>query len=327
MTRPNERGAALVTALLIVAVMAATSIVLIESLRHSMRLSSNLADREQARLYALGAEELAAATIRSLRAGGLERYPALDQQVRRPVVFPIDGGTIEARLSDGANCFNLNSLVEPGEDNSTVASSAQLELYRALLVELGLTDGEAESLSIATADWIDSDDRAGFGGAEDPYYVGLRPGYRTPGQFMADVSELHLLRGYTPALIEALQPLVCTRWTYEPSPLNINTLDTQHLPLLATYLGPQFDTLDAAQILSERPAGGFDTVEEMFALPLLARFQFIDGENARFDVVSDVYDVFVRVDYRQSVVGLNAILSLSDTGEVVTQARRYGAAQ
>lgn len=324
-SRNAEQGAALVTALLIVSVMAVTSLLVIETVRHSTRLSTHLADREQARLYALGAEDLAAATIRSLRQGQSGRFPGLDDQVRTPIAFPIRGGLIRAQLSDGANCFNLNSLVELTESGVLVGRPAQIELYRSLLVEIGLTEGEAESLAAATTDWIDSNDVAGFGGAEDAYYTGLRPGYRTPGQFMADISELYLVRGYSQELVDALEPLVCARQTDEPGRLNINTLEEAHLPLLATYLGPQFDALAASQVLGERPVAGFRSVGEMFALPFLVPYQFIDGEADRFAVESDVYDLYVRVEFRQAVVGLNSVLALSDSGNVVTQSRRYGA--
>ena len=71
----NQSGAALISALLIVSVMSFTALAVIENLRFSMKLTSNLAQREQARLYAIGAEELAKTTLKTT-------FQAVQQETR-----------------------------------------------------------------------------------------------------------------------------------------------------------------------------------------------------------------------------------------------------
>ncbi|MEM7767126.1 MAG: PilX N-terminal domain-containing pilus assembly protein, partial [Pseudomonadota bacterium] len=54
---PTDRGAALITAMLIVSLMSVVALSLVDTVRFAARLSINLESREQAQLYAIGAEE------------------------------------------------------------------------------------------------------------------------------------------------------------------------------------------------------------------------------------------------------------------------------
>ena len=60
----SERGASLVSALLLVAVMSSLAMALVTDLRFSMRRSANLEVRDQAYWYAVGAREFIRQFIR-----------------------------------------------------------------------------------------------------------------------------------------------------------------------------------------------------------------------------------------------------------------------
>ncbi|MFY8139424.1 MAG: type II secretion system minor pseudopilin GspK, partial [Caulobacter sp.] len=63
MRRADENGAALLTVLLLVAVMSVIAVGVLDDIRFGVHRTANATGRNQAQLYALGAEELARARI------------------------------------------------------------------------------------------------------------------------------------------------------------------------------------------------------------------------------------------------------------------------
>ena len=322
-----ERGAALISAMMIVSVMAVVAMGVLDALRLSVRLSLNLEDREQANLYALGAEELAAARISDAWRIEQTRQPALDAMMGEPFLFPITEGQIRGVARDGANCLNVNSVVAADGEGGLQGDDAGRARLARLLDLLGVPPGESEAIAASIADWIDTDARPGLGGAEDSYYGSLPDPYRTGETFMADVSEIRQVRGVTPALADALAPFLCARPTDEPSVLNLNTLTLEQSPLLAAYLGEPYDTDRAARIFAARPVGGWRDVSTVFGLSLLQEPPIATEDQALYGLSSSVYDVALEVDYRETRVTLTTSLAVADGGRVSTLSRRYGVLQ
>jgi general secretion pathway protein K len=88
-------------------------------------------------------------------------------------------GTATAVVTDGGNCFNLNSVVqtEPfaaaGAPPRYVASSRGMSQLAGCSASRGTPTNEADAVAGALADWIDSDDAPGPAGAEDSAYAAL----------------------------------------------------------------------------------------------------------------------------------------------------------
>ena len=113
----NREGMALLTVLLLVAVMSVVAIAVLDDVRFSVRRATNAETQAQAQWYASGAEALARGQVARLTAANLARTPLEPQWNGRRLGFPIEGGLISAVVTDGQACFNLNSLVEGyGED-------------------------------------------------------------------------------------------------------------------------------------------------------------------------------------------------------------------
>ncbi|MEP6785765.1 MAG: type II secretion system minor pseudopilin GspK, partial [Sphingomonadales bacterium] len=106
--RPSEEGAALLTVLLIVSVMAILAAAALERLKLATHLTSNGAAIEQARAYAMAAETVARYRIGDLIQRDAAKTTLEGDWAGKPTNFPIDGGIATARLDDGGNCFNLN---------------------------------------------------------------------------------------------------------------------------------------------------------------------------------------------------------------------------
>src|SRR3546814_20723716 len=107
----RERGAALLTVLLLVAVMSVVTATLLERLTIATRLTGNAGALDQVRAYTLSAEALAAARIGDLIAADPERTTLAGGWNDTSVPLPVAGGRGTARVPDAGTCFNLNTLV------------------------------------------------------------------------------------------------------------------------------------------------------------------------------------------------------------------------
>lgn len=109
--KPSEEGAALLAVLLLVAVMSALAAASLERLQLSTRLAGNIVALDQARAYATGAESLAVLRINDLLARDAGKTTLEGDWHGEETALPLpDGGVALARVWDGGNCFNLNSV-------------------------------------------------------------------------------------------------------------------------------------------------------------------------------------------------------------------------
>lgn len=251
----RERGAALLTVLLLVAVIAVMAATALERLRLSTRLTANAVALDGARGYAYAAETLATTRVTALLRQAKDRVTLDGGWSGRPFGLPIPGGTAVARVVDGGNCLNLNALVARNPDGSFFASPPAVAQFARLLRLLRVPAGD--NIAAATADWIDSDDAALPGGAEDESYRG----YRTAGTAMADVSELRAVRGVTAEAYRAIRPWVCTLPTADRAVININTLLPEQAVLIAMLLPDAAGTAQAEALIRRRPPGGYASVD------------------------------------------------------------------
>lgn len=267
--RARERGAALLTVLLLVAVMAVIAAMMLERLNLATRLAANSQAMAQARLYAFSGENIAASRLGALVAMDPNRTVDPGGLLDRETPLPLSRGSVTITVTDRGNCFNVNSLVS-GEDGMTRLNIASLEQLRRLMIALQVPTDKAIVVSDSLADWIDADQNPQVNGAEDAYYQGLEVPYRTPGQRVVDLSELRAVRDMDEPTYQRLRPWLCALPGNERSVINLNTLRPDQAPLVAA-LAP--GTLSAEQVralIESRPASGWKTINEAIA-PLAAR--------------------------------------------------------
>ena len=262
----RERGAALLSVLLIVAVIAVLAAAGLQKLKLATHLAGNGQAVDQARAYVMAAETVALYRIGDLVQHDPARTTLQGNWAGNEVNFPIDGGIATATLTDGGNCFNLNSLVRDVNGQALVARPEAGQQFAQLMTLLGATATEARQVSASATDWIDSDDTPQPGGAEDTAYAALDQPYRTANTLMADASELRAVAGMSAGLYSRLRPFLCALPVTDLSPLNINTLLPAQAPLLA-MLVPGLDLGRADAILSARPKGGFASTEAFWGAP------------------------------------------------------------
>lgn len=269
MSRCRQEGVALLTVLLLVAVMSVLVIAMLDDIRFSLRRAGNAQAVAQAQWYALAAENLAMTRIEQLA----RRDPGVTTLAGdwngRSFLFPVDDGVIRAALSDATACFNLNSVVQ-GAGELYTRNDTGIAQYQALLQALDFPPAQATALSHALADWIDSDQQREGLGLEDSGYARGRNSYRTGATLLAEPSELRAIHGYSNAVYARLRPHVCALPGTALSPVNLNTLQDQDAPVLAMLTAGAIDTARARRVIASRPAQGWRSYDEFWRSPGLA---------------------------------------------------------
>lgn len=304
----GETGAALVTVLLLVSVMAIGAVVTFDALGYSIKRSSAQRQFDQASLYALGGEQLAIAAAESLYGAGVQ----LNEP--RPVSFEIEGGRIDGVISDVSNCFNVNSLVQRREVGTYVAQAISVQQYKRLLRAAGFSDRQVDQLAATLVDWIDSDSRPAPSGAEDYDYGALDRPYRTANTLITDISELHLIKGYDASVMSIVAPLVCASDTVTPSVININTLTVDHAALLIGLVGGGFSVENAVELILSRPGKGYDNVADFWLEPMLAAREVEQSVRRQTSVKPQRFISRIRVKHFDATSSLTSIIQVDDTG-------------
>lgn len=266
--RHGERGAALLTVLLLVAVMGALSAAALERLRLSTALAVNTAALDQARSFAVGVESLLALRaddLIALNPNVTTNAGGWNEQVRR---IPLPGGGMaEARLRDGGNCFNINSVASGEQLSTLIPRPAGIDQFAALLDLLEVPPGPARRIAEAAGDWVDSDDNESPNGAEDNVYAGHDPPYRAGNTLFADVSELRAVQGMTPEIYARVRPWLCALPTTDLSAVNVNTLRPDQALLLSMMAPGQLPVEAARDALAARPVTGWPSLVDFYRMP------------------------------------------------------------
>ncbi|MFT4933702.1 MAG: general secretion pathway protein K [Pseudoalteromonas distincta] len=313
-----ERGVALLTVLLLVAVLATLAAVVLDDIRFGIRRAANAEAVGQARWYALGAETLAAGQIGRLT-GGADRLTLDGGWADRPFSFPVENGLIQGRLTDGGSCFNLNSVVQ-GVGEVLSRREAGVAQFIALMSALGVAPREAEMLAAALTDWIDSDGVRESGGAEDEAYLAGSPAYRTGGTLLAEVSELRAVRGFTPAIYARLRPLVCALPTSDLSPINVNTLTPEKAVLITMVTEGEVSPELAQRVIAARPVGGW-SVTDFWTQPALA--EHIPSDPNQLKATTRFFTLQTEVTYLDAEVVASGLFEVDPSGQVRLVARRW----
>lgn len=318
----RQSGVALLTVLLLVAVMSVLLVSVLDDIRFGVRRAGNAQAQSQAQWYALGAESLARSRLQALAARDRQRTTLEGDWNDRPFVFPIEDGLIRARISDQSACFNLNSVVE-GAEEQLYRRDTGVRQFVALARGLGIAPQRASELADALADWIDSDQATGPLGAEDSHYLRRREPYRTSGTLLAEASELRAIRGFDDAVYRQLRPHVCALPSPELSPVNINTLDRDDALMLVMISEGQLGLAAARSVIERRPAGGWRDFATFWATPAMAALNPGNDALQQLSLRTKYFGLHAEVQYLDADVVLSALLEIDAAGEVRSLARRW----
>ncbi|MBC8021648.1 MAG: type II secretion system minor pseudopilin GspK [Burkholderiales bacterium] len=288
----RERGVAVITAILIVAVAASAATLMLAQQSAMVDQAMLISSRAQADLYARAGIDWA----RGVLAQDSRAVDSLDEAWAQPIAaLPVERALVAGAIADEQGKFNLNNLVR---DNQR--SNPDISRFQALLRLLGL----APELADAVVDWIDENaDLESSGGAEDAYYLSLAKPYRAANAPMAQVEELYRVRGFDAATVAKLRPYV--------SALPENTLvnaNTASQPVLRAVLPAQVSSDAIAKFVQERgtkPARSRDELAQRLQQQTTAAL-------AAADVKSDFFSVRVQVAQDEVELSSEALLRRTD---------------
>jgi len=299
----SQRGAALLTVLMIVAAMSVAALAITKAVTDATQRSNALDAQAQLAFYAVSAEEVAKARMAEVLAPLENKLFAELPGLGEPQIIPVDGGIFSVTARDATNCFNINTLTSSGEGGRLTANTSAQREYQSLLgaaIE-GSYASDMVALVASLTDWMDANSVPGSGGAEDSYYLSEVPSYRTSGQKLANIEELRAIRGYTIEVLQYIAPLICAlpeSASAEQQQLNINTLTEAQAPLLQARLSDALSLDDVRSVIASRPQGGWAGVEDLLEDPVVKRIDPTQIQVDRLGVVSSLVEVSANVSYR-----------------------------
>ncbi|ELW5428760.1 type II secretion system minor pseudopilin GspK, partial [Escherichia coli] len=168
-------------------------------------------------------------------------------------------------LGDEVRGANIDQLIHrystTGQNNTRVVPDDVRKVfaeYRAELIAESLWEFIDEDRSVQTRL-----------GREDSEYLARSVPFYAANQPLADISEMRVVQGMDAGLYQKLKPLVCAL-PMTRQQININTLDVTQSVILEALFDPWLSPVQARALLQQRPAKGWEDVDQFLAQPLLA---------------------------------------------------------
>lgn len=301
MQKDDERGVALLLALLVLALLVALILEFDGEARREYRDAAAFRDNFKAQTLTRAAIQAARAVlqqdfIKDKKAG--EAYDAPTDLWAMPIKnYAIGDGFLSAQIEDELGKLNLNDLAVASGDE--LQKKKKIQRFKRLFELLQLSPDLVDAL----VDWVDADDNQEPAGAESMYYQSQRPGYRTANAPLHGFGDLRLIKGFTPEIVDRLSRYV-TLFPAEGSGLvNLNTADL----LVIQSLDPAITQTMAAEIAQGRP---YKKKED---LDRIGSFQEI---GAKLRATQSGYDV--KSDYFSARLSIN-VNDVTKTAWVVLQ--------
>ena len=312
----KQQGIALISVLLVFSLAAIITSQVASRNYRDIRKTANLINSQQAYQFALAGEQLARQILyrdfiedKDNRVDALtDSWASIDQN------FDIEEGSMTIEIVDLHSKFNVNSLVtENGQVNI-----ARLGQFRQLLNDLSINADHAVSL----LDWIDSNSTAFKDGAEDQNYQELN--YLTANQFIADRSELRLLRNLSFEDYNRLKeyvvalPVKVGDKSVGVTKYNLNTVDATILSALLVDSEQQ----EVSRVVSRQNSGGYESVDQWLSR---ADVKGLSGIRSELATQSRFFEVVVKAVFSERVSVIRSQLYRdSQNGEITMIKRQQG---
>ena len=241
----DERGVALLLALLVLALLIALILEFDSDARREYRDASAFRDNFKAMVLSRAAVQAARAVLqqdlmRDKQTG--QFYDATTDLWAFPIEkYAIGDGLMTAKIEDERGKLNLNDLAS-NDPNARKGKILRVKrLFHLLQINPDLVD--------AIADWVDPDDIPEPAGAESNYYQSLKPAYRAANAPLQTLREMRLIKGMTPEIMDKLLQYVTVYPQEGESRVNVNTADS----VVLQALDPRITQAVAGDIIQNRP--------------------------------------------------------------------------
>jgi len=247
MRKDDERGVALLLALLILALLVALILEFDGEARREYRDAAAFRDNFKAQTLTRAAVQAARAVLqqdflKDKKSG--ESYDSPTDLWAMPIKnYAIGDGFLSAQIEDERGKLNLNDLAAAAGD--ALQKKAKIDRFKRLFELLQLSP----DLVDAVVDWVDPDENQEPAGAESLYYQSQRPPYRAANAPLSGPGDLRLIKGFTPEIADRLSRYVTVFPEEGGALVNLNTAD----PLVIQALDPAITQSMATEIIQGRP--------------------------------------------------------------------------
>ena len=256
------KGAALIMALFVTAIIASVSAGLFSMVSTNLENEKNMISEQQAILTTLSLESFTKKYLKNKENRNNIVLAANNFSQKSPINLPLERGNLEANIVDMGQCFNLNSLISISATGEETANQENLEFFKNLMKSLFIQDQKIEEISPAVIDWLDKDFFPdSYLGVEDDYYRNEKPSRLTSNQFFFDITELRDVKGMTEEIFQKLKPYICAFNSVETK-ININSLNPFYPNILVALSSNTLSDLEARNILNSKPLGGYSSVSD-----------------------------------------------------------------
>ena len=319
-SQQKQQGLALISVLLIFAIVSVLATAMIERQSLDIQRSGNLQALQQARAYSSGIEYAVRAGLR-LDYDNNAEIDNLSEDWASPLTYPLDPGTAEIQIIDAQSRFNLNGL-----HKSASKRAVQIERFKNLLAELGIDPIIADN----TQQFMDEDSMI------DNDYLAQEVPYRASYTLFKHPSELLLVNEVDGEIYRKLKPYISTLPVN--ATLNVNTASDKVLAALSS----SWSLSNADTVINSRGEKGFNSLDEFWSSSEVQQFTEADKNNPNsnnnsgnqntkevwdkpdFSVNSQYFEVFARVTLADRVATVEMLIYRdSQSGDMRTYYRDY----
>jgi general secretion pathway protein K len=310
----RQRGVALITAILVVALATLLAADMIWNQYLQMRRTESMLAMEQGRMYALGAESWAMDIMLEDRESPDDIDHLLEIWAEDLPPLELDEGSLVGVIEDMQGRLNINNIYRNGQ-----VDQIAYEQFTRLLETLGLEVQLAE----AVLDWIDLDqDVCCAGGAEDDTYTARTPAHRAANRYITSTSELLAIEGFDKDSYRELEPYIAALppgWCGGGgfTPVNVNTASDK--VLLA--LDANITEANTDQWIAERE--DIDGYRDLSAFDGVVSQDLLDGEYLSLN--SECFGVTVVISIGSFRYSMYSLLDRDGkAGTIITRIRYFG---
>jgi general secretion pathway protein K len=285
----SQRGLALLVAMLVAALAAAVAVSVATAQSQWAAQVAHRRDRVQAQSIV----QAGVAWAREILDADRNAVDYLGEPWALPLpATPVGNGVVEGRIVDAQGLLNVNNLA------SSNRAVSERRRFGRLFAALGISEATLASV----VDWVDADDVAQPGGAEDAFYLHQAQPSQAANAPATRIEELSLVHGMTPA---ALARLARFATALPPdTALNVNTAPPEVLAAAIENL----DAGELANLVASRAQHAFASVADFRArLPAHASI----GDEAGYAVGSRYFLVEVRARQGETLARARALIDRS----------------
>jgi general secretion pathway protein K len=289
MRKADERGVALLLALLVLALLVALILEFDAEARREYREAAAFRDNFKASMLTRAAVQAARAVLqqdflRDRQTGAMFDGPT-DLWAMPIKNYAIGDGLLSAQIEDERGKLNLNDLaIELGDELKRKARIFRFKrLFELVQVPPDLVD--------AIIDWVDRNEVPEPTGAESLYYQSQRPPYRAANAPLETLGDLRLVKGFTQEVVDRLARYVTVYPPEGEALLNLNTAD----PLVIQALDPAITQTMAMEIVQGRP------FRNKVELDRIGSFQEIGAKlRSEYDIKSQYFSARLSITVNET---------------------------